>query len=249
MEEPQLSFRVTDEYEGPLDLILALIAKHQLNIWDIEISSLLEQYMAYIHARQQQDLEVASEFLEMASRLVYIKTVSLLPRHEEEQEKAKAELVGQLLEYQACKAAAALLGDRGEDGFGTFPHPQEEIPVDTTYRLTHPAALLAKSYWEALGRGKRRLPPQPAVFTPLVAAPVVSVGSRIIHILRLLYQTATISLSGLFSRSRSRSEAVATFMAVLELMKAKRIRLVQEDTTIFFLGRGEKEGRLRRAAE
>lgn len=249
MEEPQLSFRVTDEYEGPLDLILALIAKHQLNIWDIEISSLLEQYMAYIHARQQQDLEVASEFLEMASRLVYIKTVSLLPRHEEEQEKAKAELVGQLLEYQACKAAAALLGDRGEDGFSTFPHPQEEIPVDTTYRLTHPAALLAKSYWEALGRGKRRLPPQPAVFTPLVAAPVVSVGSRIIHILRLLYQTATISLSGLFSRSRSRSEAVATFMAVLELMKAKRIRLVQEDTTILFLGRGEKEGRLRRAAE
>ena len=249
MEEPQLSFRVTDEYEGPLDLILALIAKHQLNIWDIEISSLLEQYMAYIHARQQQDLEVASEFLEMASRLVYIKTVSLLPRHEEEQEKAKAELVGQLLEYQACKAAAALLGDRGEDGFGTFPHPQEEIPVDTTYRLTHPAALLAKSYWEALGRGKRRLPPQPAVFTPLVAAPVVSVGSRIIHILRLLYQTATISLSGLFSRSRSRSEAVATFMAVLELMKAKRIRLVQEDTTILFLGRGAKEGRLRRAAE
>ena len=249
MEEPQLSFRVTDEYEGPLDLILALIAKHQLNIWDIEISSLLEQYMAYIHARQQQDLEVASEFLEMASRLVYIKTVSLLPRHEEEQEKAKAELVGQLLEYQACKAAAALLGDRGEDGFGTFPHPQEEIPVDTTYRLTHPAALLAKSSWEALGRGKRRLPPQPAVFTPLVAAPVVSVGSRIIHILRLLYQTATISLSGLFSRSRSRSEAVATFMAVLELMKAKRIRLVQEDTTILFLGRGEKEGRLRRAAE
>ncbi len=249
MEEPQLSFRVTDEYEGPLDLILALIAKHQLNIWDIEISSLLEQYMAYIHARQQQDLEVASEFLEMASRLVYIKTVSLLPRHEEEQEKAKAELVGQLLEYQACKAAAALLGDRGEDGFGTFPHPQEELPVDTTYRLTHPAALLAKSYWEALGRGKRRLPPQPAVFTPLVAAPVVSVGSRIIHILRLLYQTTTISLSGLFSRSRSRSEAVATFMAVLELMKAKRIRLVQEDTTILFLGRGEKEGRLRRAAE
>ena len=242
MEEPQLSFRVTDEYEGPLDLILALIAKHQLNIWDIEISSLLEQYMAYIHARQQQDLEVASEFLEMASRLVYIKTVSLLPRHEEEQEKAKAELVGQLLEYQACKAAAALLGDRGEDGFGTFPHPQEEIPVDTTYRLTHPAALLAKSYWEALGRGKRRLPPQPAVFTPLVAAPVVSVGSRIIHILRLLYQTATISLSGLFSRSRSRSEAVATFMAVLELMKAKRIRLVQEDTTILFLGRGRRKG-------
>ena len=95
MEEPQLSFRVSDEYEGPLDLILALITKHQVNIWDIEITSLLEQYMAYIRARQEQDLEVASEFLEMASRLVYIKTVSLLPKYEDEEEKAKAELVGQ----------------------------------------------------------------------------------------------------------------------------------------------------------
>ena len=94
MEEPQqLSFRVSEEYEGPLDLILALISKHKLNIWEIEISSLLEQYMAYIRARQEQDLEVASEFLEMASRLVYIKTVSLLPKYEEEKEKAKAELV------------------------------------------------------------------------------------------------------------------------------------------------------------
>jgi len=249
MEEPQLSFRVNDEYEGPLDLILALIAKHQLNIWDIEISSLLDQYMAYIRARQERDLEVASEFLEMASRLVYIKTVSLLPRHEEEQQKAKAELVGQLLEYQACKAAAALLGDRAGEGFDGFVRPPEEIPIDNTYRLSHPPALLAKSYWEAMGRGKRRLPPQSAVFTPLVAAPMVSVASRIIHILRRLYQTATISLTGLFRQSRSRSEAVATFMAVLELMKAGRIRLIQEDTVIQFLGRKEKKGRARGAAD
>ena len=92
MEEPQLSFRVTEEYEGPLDLILALIAKHKIDICDIEITSLLEQYMAYIRARQEQDLEVASEFLEMAARLVYIKTVSLLPKYEEEEQQAKADM-------------------------------------------------------------------------------------------------------------------------------------------------------------
>ena len=250
MEEPQqLSFRVSEEYEGPLDLILALISKHKLNIWEIEISSLLEQYMAYIRARQEQDLEVASEFLEMASRLVYIKTVSLLPKYEEEKEKAKAELVGQLLEYQACKAAAALLGDRAGDGFGTFIREPEDIPMDRTYQLQHPPSLLAKSYWEAMGRGKRRLPPQSEVFSPLVAAPVVSVSSRILHILRRLYKQAAINLPGLFLQSRSRSEAVATFMAVLELLRAGRIRLADQDTTILFLGRGEKEGRLRRAAE
>lgn len=249
MEQPQpLSFRVGEEYEGPLDLILALISKHQLNIWDIEISSLLEQYMAHIRAWQEQNLEVASEFLEMASRLVYIKTVSLLPRHEEEQQ-AKAELVGQLLEYQACKAAAALLGDRAGEGFDRFTRPAEEFPVDNTYRLSHPPALLARSYWDAMGRGKRRLPPQSAVFTPLVAAPVVSVGSRIIHILRKLYQTATINLRELFRQSRSRSEAVASFLAILELMKAGRVRLTQEDTVIQFLGRGREKGGTGRAAD
>lgn len=241
MEEPQLSFRVSDEYEGPLDLILALISKHQLNIWDIEITSLLEQYMAYIRERQEQDLTVASEFLEMASRLVYIKTVSLLPKYEDEKEKAKAELVGQLLEYQACKAAAALLGDRAGDGFGSFARQPEDIPMDRTYQLHHPPSLLAQSYWEAMGRGRRRLPPQSEVFSPLVAAPVVSVNSRILHILRRLYKKATMSLSGLFRQSRSRSEAVATFMAVLELMKAKRIRLADGDETILFLGRNRKE--------
>lgn len=240
-ESRQLSFRVSEEYEGPLDLILALIAKHQLNIWEIEISSLLDQYMAYIRARQEQDLEVASEFLEMASRLVYIKTVSLLPRYEEEKEKAKAELVGQLLEYQACKAAAALLGDRAGDGFGTFVRAPEEIPMDKTYQLHHSPGLLAKSYWEAMGRGRRRLPPQSEVFSPLVAAPVVSVASRIIHILRGLYKKAAMDLQGLFLQSRSRSEAVATFMAVLELMKAGRIRLADGDSTILFLGRGGRE--------
>ena len=81
----KLSFKV-QEFEGPLDLLLHLIAKHKLNIYDIEISALLEQYLAYIEQMQRQDMEVASEFLEMAARLVHIKTVSLLPRHEEEQE-------------------------------------------------------------------------------------------------------------------------------------------------------------------
>ncbi|HIY08377.1 MAG TPA: segregation/condensation protein A, partial [Firmicutes bacterium] len=85
-----LSFHVA-EYEGPLDLLLHLISKHKVNIWDIEISSLLEQYMEQIRRWQEQDLEVASDFLEMASRLVYIKTLSLLPRHEEEEEEARAQ--------------------------------------------------------------------------------------------------------------------------------------------------------------
>ena len=108
---------------------------------------------------------------------------------------------------------------------------------------------MARSYWEALGRGKRRLPPQSEVFSPLVAAPVVSVSSRILHILRGLYKKASMDLPGLFLQSRSRSEAVATFRAVLELLRAGRIRLADQDTTILFLGRQSKKGRAAHAAE
>ena len=153
----QLSFR-TAEFEGPLDLLLHLIAKHKLDIYDVQISALLEQYMAYIRAAQDADLELASEFLEMASRLVYIKTVSLLPRHEEESRQLKTELQGQLLEYQVCKQMAAELGERGQR-FRRFVRPPEKIEADTAYRLTHPVKLLCDAYRDAVGRGLRRLPP------------------------------------------------------------------------------------------
>ena len=238
-----------DVFQGPLDLLLALIAKNKIEITDIPIAQLLEQYMEQIRQMQEADIDVASEFLEMAARLVQIKAAFLLPRREEEED-PRLELAGQLLEYQSCKAAAALLEARGE-GFEAFVRPQADIPLEKTYTLRHPAALLAGSFRAAMGRGRRRLPPEPKVFSPLVAAPVVSVSSRILFILRRLYKKTTMSLSGLFLQSRSRSEAVATFMALLELMRAGRVRLTQGDSTILFLGReaGKQKGGGSRAAE
>lgn len=233
----KLSFKV-NEYEGPLDLILALISQHQLNIYDINITDLLTQYMDYIHTLQQLNLEVASEFLEMASRLVYIKTASLLPRREEEEDPRK-ELIGQLIEYQSCKQAAELLHLR-DQGFAVFSRTPSPIEVDLTYRRRHSVDELAQWYWTAVGRGKRRLPPQDAVFSPLVAKHMVSVTSRIMHILRRLTRKSTINLKTLWEESHDRSELVATFMAVLELLKAKRIHLTDEDETVVFLGRSKQ---------
>ena len=92
-----ISFRL-EVFEGPLDLLLSLIQKHKLNICDIEISKLLEQYLLYIEKANEQNLELAGEFLEMAARLIYIKTASLLPRPEEA-EQMKKELEGALIEY------------------------------------------------------------------------------------------------------------------------------------------------------
>ena len=167
----QISFKL-EVFEGPLDLLLHLIAKHKLNVVDIEITSLLEQYLAYIEQMKLADLEVASEFLEMAARLVYIKTVSLLPKHEEADE-LKRELSGEL-------------------------------------------------------------PPPASVFTPLVNKRVVSVTSRIFYLLRRLYKEGSASLSDCYQSAGDRSEVVATFLAVLELVKSKRLTLNEDNTVIYF---------------
>ena len=219
MEKPQFK---TGEFEGPLDLLLYLIQKHKLDICDIEISALLEQYLAYIDAMGQDDLEIASEFLEMAARLVYIKTAMLLPRHEEEGVKLKAELQGQLLEYQVCQRVAAQLGALSRL-YLNFARQPMKLPADHSYRLTHSPQILYDAYRDAAGRGARRLPPPVRAFSGIVARRVVSVGSRILHILRGLYRTGSASYESLFLTSTDRSELVATFLAVLELVKARRI--------------------------
>ena len=96
-------------FEGPLDLLLHLISKNKLNIYDISISELLNQYMEHLDLMKENNMDVASEFLDMASRLVEIKSYELLPKYEEG-EKLKEELQGQLLEYQECRKAAKKLG-------------------------------------------------------------------------------------------------------------------------------------------
>ena len=157
----------------------------------------------------------------MASRLVYLKTVSLLPRHDEA-EQLREELTGELLEYQTCRKMAAVLGGMTE-GFGCFVRPPEPAPVNKTYARRHEAAVLLDSYLAAVGRGQRRLPPPTTVFSKIVAKKMVSVSSRIVHVLRGLWNGQRQRFSALFRQAESRSELVATFLAVLELVKARRV--------------------------
>ncbi len=235
----QLSFQVAD-YEGPLDLLLQLVQKHKLNIYDIEISKLLDQYLEHIQVMQQVNLDLSSEFLEMASRLVYIKTVMLLPRHEEEAEQMRRELTGQLLEYQACQQAAQLLRER-EGGLDRITRPPMELERDPLYGNVHRPQELCKAYLQAVGRGKRRLPPPASTFAPIVTRRVVSVRSRVIYVLKRLYQQEHVPFEALFQEGEDRSELVATFLAVLELMKTGRILLDQQEMLHLVPGGGRGE--------
>lgn len=212
-----------DVFEGPLDLLLHLISKNKLNIDDIKLFDLIEQYLAYIENAKQQDMDVASEFLEMAARLVYMKTVFLLPRHEEAEQLA-AELTGELIEYRICREMAEKLSHMTA-GFDCFIRTPMEIDPDKRYILTHDKATLYDAYFAAVGRGQRKLPPSTAPFEKIVARKIVSVPSKIIYVLRTLTKKGATHFRNLFTAAKNRSEIVATFLAVLELVKANRLHI------------------------
>ncbi len=215
-----------DTFEGPLDLLLVLIAKNKLDIREIQIAELLDQYMEQIRAMKEQDMDIASEFLEMAARLVYIKTVSLLPKHEEAEE-LKKELTGQLLEYQECKRVAELLAKHFT--YDLITREPLQIEPDQSYHRDHDPREILAAYLSAAGRGKRFLPPRAEAFSGIVTHRIVSVSSRIVYVLRRLWKTQEMSYRELFEDGEDRSELVATFLAILELVKGKRVRVEEED--------------------
>lgn len=223
-------------FEGPLDLLLFLIRKNKLDICDIRIADLVDQYMEQVDAMQEQNMEVTSEFLEMAARLVYMKTVSLLPK-QEEAEQLRRDLTGQLIQYEDCRRAAAVLGDHFS--FDTMTRPPEEIRFDAAYRGKIAPEELAAAYAGAVGHGRRFLPPKPEEFSGLISHRIVSVASRIVDVLRRLWRTGASRYRDLYHGCRSRSELVATFLAVLELIRGRRIRVEGEDDGTVRLLRGK----------
>lgn len=236
---PALEFKL-DVFTGPLDLLLHLISKHKLNINDIEITKLLEQYLLYIEEAKRQDLELAGEFLEMAARLVWIKTVSLLPKPEEA-ERAKQELQGTLIEYALCQEAARKLREQflADDIFVRAPMKMPK--VKTTYELTHPKEKLAEVFAQI---GKARMEGQrltEKINDTVTTVPVVSVTSKIVHVLRELYGGRTIQMTSLYDGLYDWSARVATFLAVLELTRFGRIRLNDDNTQLSMCDRKERE--------
>lgn len=210
-------------YDGPLDLLLTLVIKNKIDIYEISISELLDQYMEQIERMRENEMDIASEFLEMASRLVYIKSAMLLPKYEEEAEDLKKELAGQLIEYQLCRETARMLAPMVD--FDTFTKTPSKVEFDLTYNRIHDPYDISAAYVSAVGRGQRRLPPDRSAFAGIVSKKIVSVSSRIIHVMRRLWHGRTVTYGELFTASNGRSELVATFLAVLELVKGKRVRI------------------------
>ena len=220
----------TGEFEGPLDLLLFFITKHKLDILTVEISILFEQFMEYINELHSRDLEVTSSFLEMAAKLVYIKTVSLLPSPEEA-ETLKAELQGQLLELSIVKTIADKLFNMNI-GQNIFVRKPMKFNLAHDYKFMHDPSHLTRAYEDAAGKKSRRIPPSPEVFSPLVAKRKITVISKVITVLRMLYKNQRIPYDEFF-RCENKSEIVATFLAMLELIKSNRIQINDAHTYVY----------------
>jgi segregation and condensation protein A len=232
-----------DLFEGPMDLLLYLISKHKLSIHDIPILDIVEQYLSYVKEINIENLDTASEFLEMAARLVYIKTVSLLPAHEEA-DKLADELKGELTEYLDCQIIAGKLNQQAK-GFDFFSRLPQDFEENFTYTRVHDPVELYRAYLCAIGKGKRKLPPPIEAFSGIVTRTIVSVTSRISFILQNFANAKRKRLLSFFEKAESRSEMVATFLAILTLAKAKRISFEgnEENTEVVLLrSRSEATG-------
>lgn len=217
-----LTFRIED-FEGPLDLLLYLVGKNKMNLYDINIMALIDQYTAAIQTLQAGRMEVASEFIDMAAHLVQMKSALLLPRSPEA-ERMKAELTGRLIEYSTCKQVAAKLGSRARDLYTAVRTPMP-LTTPATYSRPQDPDSLVQAWYNLMGRSLRKRKPTQERFEPLVTAPFVSVASRVAHMLRGMLRGTLNRMNQLFSKEEDRSTNVATFLALLELIRAGRVRI------------------------
>ena len=215
-------------FEGPLDLLLGLIAKNKVNIYDIPIALILEQYMEYIHQMDLFNLEVASEFIVMAAQLMVIKSRLLLPKTQEAEEDPRKELVDLLLEYKRAKQAAEILHELEFAYGGRFEKPPTVLDSapEKEYKLTHELRVLTEAYRRVYERSIERMESRQnaeKLDTLIRTTRHVSVNEKIKHVLNRLSVSGRCDFSGLFAHAQSRNEIVATFLAVLELIKGKRL--------------------------
>ena len=221
-----------EQFEGPLDLLLSLIKKNKVNIEDIPIVLIFDQYMDYINEAKRLDLDLASEFILMASELMLIKSKMLLPRNEELEEDPRKQLADALIKYQQAKAAAIALAPMYVAYSGRMVKDTDEISIDKTFvadQDVEQLCLAARRIMDYNALAERAKSKEP--FTPMISKPIVPVEIKIVEILNQLEEKERASLESLLMKSVSLPDMIAIFIGVLELIKTKKINIIETDET------------------
>ncbi len=221
-----------EDFEGPLDVIFLLLSKNKIEIQDVSITAILEQYLAYLDEMKRLDMEIASEFITMASHLMLIKTKMLLSAAEAAEAESELDLLRQsLIDRQRREAldqirmAVTVLEPMNDVGRCLFTKEPEPLKRDTTYRYQHDPEDMLLALEEISQRNQRRLPPPTVNFKGIVGKEPYPVSRKVKELVRSLVLKGVEKLKNLFRGSRSRSEVVATFLAILELCKNNALSL------------------------
>lgn len=225
----KLSFKL-EVYEGPLDLLLDMIKNSKVDILEIHISDILEQYLLYLTTMHQMNLELTADFLVMASHLLLIKSKMLLPKAEtQDGDDPRKVLIDTLLEYQKCKQNTEILLRLRTSCGDTYVKSSMEIEIQRAYRENMPIAYLVKAYESIINSNQRKMPPKVNSFVKIVGRERFSVGMKISQLFEWFKNSKILDFNFLFSIAKSRSEMVATFLAVLEMAKSKKINILEDD--------------------
>lgn len=220
-----------------MDVILELLSKNKIEIQNVSITAILEQYLAYLEERKRLDMEIASEFISMASHLMLIKTKMLLSAAEQAEAESELDLLRRsLVERRRAEAmeqirlAAQVLEKRNEIGRCLFPKEPEPLRRDAGYRYRHEPEDLLRALDAIAQRSERQLPPPAANFMGIVGREPYPIGKKTRQVLGLLLRRGVERLKNLFLGNRSRSEVVATFLAILDLCKVNSVTLEGDES-------------------
>ena len=222
----ELTYHLND-FEGPLDLLLALISKNKIDIHDIPIVSICDQYMAYLEEAERMDLEITSDFIIMASELMLIKSKMLLPGRADREDPRK-ELVNQLELYIATKNAAEQLRPLYSQFSGRMAKEMDEIPPEKGIPLGLDPSLLSAALNAMMARVNSIQPEPEQLITPLLTTPIVSVEEKIKEIVATLEQRKVASLFTLLKVAPDKADLLARFMGILELVKVGQILICKD---------------------
>jgi len=221
-----------EDFEGPLDVIFLLLSKNKIEIQDVSITAILEQYLSYLEEMKRLDMEIASEFITMASHLMLIKTKMLLSAAEQAEAESELDLLRQSLidrqrkeAMEQIRTAITWLEPRNEIGRCLFTKEPEPLPKEQSYRYQHETADLLHALDVISERSQRRLPPPTVNFKGIVGRERYPVGRKTVEILRRLLLRGVERLKNLFRGNKSRSEIVATFISVLEMCRTGSVAL------------------------
>ena len=218
-----------NQFEGPLDLLLTLIQKNKVNISDIPISLICDQYVEYIAQAQKLDMEVASEFIVMASELMLIKSKMLLPRDEENEEDPRATLTDALLRYQQAKEAVAKLSPLYAYYGGRMVKDTDEISIDKTFVAEQEVTDLCAAIRRIITYNNALEKAATTAFKPMISKPIIPVEIKIVSIIKTLEKRGAATLDELISDEASLPDLIASFLGVLELIKIRKLLISDSD--------------------